>query len=220
MLLVLPTIVAILFWRLQILRRYRLARWLLAPFVYVGAAVLGLIVGQNLGWYTDIAPSRAQYTVKLADWKNHPDVKSARQIYDEIRIGIKEKKYITKVRKYDVESPSCATYPIKSETLVLDTANRVRLYQLEQIGSHREPFTVERYYDSTGTLRFVYVDRVITNVRIYLNSAGNVIWAVEQNGEKFTTYDSSNEDWEMKPNSANMAREEFQGQQLCQEITK
>src|SRR2546421_12614414 len=104
--------------------------------------------------------------------------------------------------------------------LVLDSQNRLRLYQIEQIGSDRESFTVERYYDVRGTLRFVYVDRVITNIRIYLNGAGNVVWAVEQHENKFTVFESDKEDWEMNPNTANKANEEFQEQRLCPEITK
>jgi len=66
----------------------------------------------------------------------------------------------------------------------------------------------------------VFVERRFSNVRIYLNNAGNVFWAVEQSNSKFTVFDSSNEDWEMKPNTARKAREEFQAEQLCPEITK
>jgi len=156
----------------------------------------------------------------MEDWKNHPDVNEVRVIYDEIKNAIKDNIYKTKTRRFNVESPSCSTYPIKSEMLVLDSQNRPRLYQVEQIGSDRESFTVERYYDVKGTLRFVYVDRVITNIRIYLNGAGNVVWAVEQHENKVTVFESDKEDWEMNPNTANKAKEEFQEQRLCPEITK
>ncbi|HYT03629.1 MAG TPA: hypothetical protein VEM13_01955 [Gemmatimonadales bacterium] len=128
------------------------------------------------------------------------------------------KAYITpKQEGLMLSQPSCSTYPIKSEMLVLDSENRPRLYQVEQMGSDRESFTVERYYDVKGTLRFVYVDRVITNIRIYLNGAGKVVWAVEQHENKFTVFDSGNEDWEVNPNTANKAKEEFQEQRSCPE---
>lgn len=202
------------------MRRHRVARWLLVPFVYLGVAVAGIFVGATFGWYGEIGSSRAQYAVKLEDWKNHPGVKAVREIYDEVKTGINDKKYKSRIRRFDIESASCATYPIKSQTLVSDIADRVRLYKIEQIGSHRESFTVERYYDSNGKLRFVFVQRLFSNVRIYLNNAGNVFWAVEQSNNMFTVFDSSNEDWEMRPNNEKEAREEFQAQQLCSEITK
>jgi len=219
-LLILPTIATVLFWRSQILRRYRVARWLLAPFVYLGVAALGIIVGVNLGWYTGIGSSRAQYTVKLEDWKNHPDVREVRAIYDEIKIGTKENKYKTRTRNYNVESPSCSTYPTKSKTLVVDEANRPRMLKVDQIISHREVLTVERYYDKTGRLRFVLVDHTSGPTRIYLNTEGKVFWAVGQDGEKFTVGDSSPGDWETKPSNATVAKDMFNESGSCPEITK
>ena len=84
-------------------------------------------------------------SVSIDNWTNHPDVKEVRTIYDEIRSGIKYKKYRTTLRRFNVESPLCSTYPVKSEILTVDSENRPRLYQLEQLGSHREPFTVEHF---------------------------------------------------------------------------
>lgn len=162
----------------------------------------------------------AEYALKLEDWKHHPDVKAVREIYDEIKAGIKDNSYKSRTRKFDVESASCESHPLKSETLVSDTAGRVRLYKIEQLGSHREPFTIERYYDSNGQLRFVFVERLFSNERVYLNSAGNVFWAVEQRNNKLTVSDSSSDDWEMRPNSARKAKEEFGARQRCPEITK
>jgi len=158
--------------------------------------------------------------VSIDNWTNHPDVKEVRTIYDEIKRGIKDKKYKTKARRFNVESPLCSTYPVKAELLTVDGENKPRLYQVEQIGSHREPFTVGRYFDPKGALRFVYVDRVISSVRIYLNRESKVFWAVKKNGDKLTAFDSNNDDWETKPNSASGAREAFQEQQLCPEIEK
>jgi len=219
-LLAFPSIATAVFWLSSVSRRYRTARWLLAPCIYLGVVAFQIIVGVNLGWFADNKRSPAQYAVTMEDWKNHPDVNEVRVIYDEIKNGIRANIYRTKIRRFNVESASCSTYPIKSEMLVLDSQNRPRLYQIEQIGSDRESFTVERYYDVKGTLRFVYVDRVITNSRIYLNGAGNVVWAVEQHENKFTVFESDKEDWEMNPNTANKAKEEFQEQRLCPEITK
>ncbi len=202
------------------MRRYRVARWLLAPFVYLGVAALGVIVGINFGWYTHIGSSRAQYSVKLEDWKNHPDVREVRAMYDEIKIGIKENKYKAKTRNYDVESPSCPTYPIKSETLVVDEANRPRMLKVDQIISHREVLTEERYYDKAGRLRFVFVDHASGPTRIYLNTEGKVFWAIEQDGDKFTVGDYSTGDGETEPNNATVAKKVFNADGSCPEIAK
>ena len=206
-LLALPTIATILFWRLPLLRGRRAARWLLAPCVYLGVAALGLVVGIKLGWYADIGSRRARYTVQLEDWKNHPDVKDVRAICDEIRAGVKENRYKTKTRTFDVESPSCPAYPIQSETLATDEANRPRMLKTAQIKSHRELFAAERYYDTAGRLRFVYVENFPGNIRIYLNAEGKVFWAVEQDGDKFTVGDYSTGDWPTETNNATAAEE-------------
>jgi len=219
-LLALPTIAAVLFLRSPILRRHRVARWLLAPCVYLGVAALGLIVGVNLGWYTDIGASRAQYAVKMEDWKDHPEVKDVRVMYDEIKAGIKENRYKTKTRNFNVESPLCSTYPIKSKTLAIDEANRPRMLKTDQIKSHREVFTVERYYDKTGKLRFVFVDNATENSRIYLNVKGQVFWSVEQDGDKFTVGDHSTGDWVTEPSNATAAKEVFNEDGSCPEIAK
>ena len=219
-LLALPTIATILFWRLPVLRRHRVARWLLAPCVYLGITSLGLIVGVNLGWFTHNKRSPAQYAVTMEDWKNHPDVKEVRVIYDEIKNGIKENRYKTKTRNFDVESPACSTYPIKSETLVIDEANRPRMLKTDQIKSHRESFTVEQYYDTAGRLRFVFVDHASGPTRIYLNTEGKVFWAIEQDGDKFTVGDYSTGDWETEPNNATVAKKVFNADGSCPEIAK
>ena len=158
--------------------------------------------------------------VTIDTWTNHPGIKEVRAIYNEIESGIKQKKYRTTVRRFDIHSPLCATYPVKSETLTVDSQNRPRLYRLEQLGSHGEPFTVGRYYDAKGSLRFVYVDRSVSSLRIYLNGDGDVFWAVEKNADKFTAFDSKSGDWETKPRRADGAREAFQERQLCPEIKK
>jgi len=120
-LIVLPSVATAVFWRSSVSQRHRLARWLLVPCIYLGVIAFQIIVGVNVGWFTDIKRSPAQYTVTMEDWKNHPDVKEVRVIYDEIKNGIKENKYKTQTRRFNVESSSCSTYPVKSEMLVLDS---------------------------------------------------------------------------------------------------
>jgi len=202
------------------MRPHKVARWLLAPFVFLGVATLGIFAGIYFGWYTDIRPSHAEYAVKLEDWKNHPEVKEVRAIYDQIQSGMRGKKYKTKTRSYDIDSPSCPTYPIKSETLVVDEGDRPRLLKIDQIISHRELLSVERYYDTAGRLRFVFVDHASGPTRIYLNAEGKVFWAVEQGGDKFTVGDYSTGDWETEPNNAKAAKGAFNEAGSCPEITK
>ncbi len=221
-LLALPSVATILFWRLPILRRHRVARWLLAPGVYLGVAALGIIVGISLGWFTDDLGRRpAQYAVKMENWKNDPYVKEVRAIYDEIRAGVKDHRYEIKTRNFDVESSLCSSpYPINSKSLVEDEANRVRMLKIVQVISHRELLPVERYYDTAGKLRFVYVDYGSNNARIYLNAEGKVFWAVEQNGNNFTVGDYTNEDWPIKPSDAADAKEGFRSDESCPEVKK
>lgn len=164
------------------------------------------------------APEAAPYSLTLENWQNHPGVREVRDLYQEVNNGLKEGKYRAKERRFDVDAPSCDTYPVKSEMLVLDPHDQPRLYRIERIGSHREPYKVERYYDSQGTLRFVFVDRLISKVRIYLNREGKVFWAVGQSGNQFTRIDAGNEDWEAKPGTAKGAKDEFEGRQPCPEI--
>ena len=162
----------------------------------------------------------AQYALTLDNWKNHQNVKEVRDIYNEIKYGINNNIYTSKNREFDVKSSLCATYPIKSESIFIDVNNRLRLYKIEQIGSHREPFVVERYYDTNGVLRFVFVNYTFSNVRIYIDSSGNIIWAVEQSNNKFTVFDSANGDWEVRPDTAKEAGKAFKEPQSCPEIKK
>jgi len=157
--------------------------------------------------------------IGLDNWITQQDVKGVRVIYEEIQAGLMNKRYKIITKRFDTESPSCSTYPVKSIALVKDDRNRVRKLFIEQIGSHRESFTIDRYYDINGVLRFVYVDRLISNVRIYLDSKGMVFWAVEKNNRETREYSSNNDDWETKPISASGALKEFQNKQLCPEIT-
>jgi len=221
-LLALPSVATILFWRLPILRWHRVARWLLAPGVYLGVAALGIIVGISLGWFTDgIGRRPAQYAVKMENWKNDPHVKEVQAIYDEIRAGVKNSRYEIETRNFDVESSLCSSsYPITSKSLVEDEANRVRMLKIVQVISHRELLPVERYYDTAGTLRFVYVDYGSNNVRIYLSAEGKVFWAVEQDGNKFTVGDYTNEDWQTQPSDAVDANEGFRSDESCPEVKK
>ena len=164
--------------------------------------------------------AKSKPQIRLDNWMSHQDVNNVRVIYKDIQTGIHTKRYNITTKRFDTESPSCATYPIKTEALVRDSRNRVRKLSIEQIGSHREPFTIDRYYDSNGVLRFVYVDRLTSSVRIYLDSKGKVFWAVEKNDNETREYSSNNDDWETKPISASGAVKFFQDKQLCPEIDR
>ena len=218
-LVVIPAIATTMLWRSPVLRRHRVARWLLAPCIYIGVAAFNLFVVTNLGLAPSDIPIRPQYSVRIEDWKNHPDVKEVRMIYDEIRNGIKNNKFKSKLKKFNINSEICSSspYPLKEKLLVSDTENRIRMYQVEQIShrTYKESFTVERYYDSSGMLRFVFVDRNSSNVRIYLNSVGKIVWSVDQYNNTFTVGDTGDEDWEVTPKSADDAKMEFMEQESC-----
>ena len=158
---------------------------------------------------------RPKPPVTLENWQNHPDVKEVRAIQTAISNGIKNKKYMTSVRRFRVESPRCPEpYPMISETLYLDAQNRVVLYHVVQMGSDEESFTIDRYYDANGMLRFFFLDRVLSNVRIYFDRNGKQLWAVEQNGDEFTV----SQGWETAPDTASAAQRAFREQQPCPEL--
>lgn len=220
-LLVLPTVATVLFLLTPFARTYPRVRGLLSRFVYVGSAALGLMVGVNLGLIKKIDAREApRYRVTMKGWRSHPDVREVRAIYDEIKSSMKSKAYQVTTRNFDVDSPSCATYPVREESLAADPEGRVRLYRVEQIISHREPMTIERYYDAKGVLRFVFEKMPASTVRIYLDGAGSVLWAVEQSGDEDTVYAASAEDWEMKPGTGKAAKDEFLAPQPCPELTR
>lgn len=151
----------------------------------------------------------------LESWKNHPDVKEVRAIETEISNSIRKKRYSVKKRLFRVRSPRCSEpYPMISETLYIDAKNRVVLYHIKQMGSDEESFTIDRYYDRNGKLRFFFLDRVTSNSRIYFDHDGAQFWAVDQEGDKF----SISQGWETEPLTANDARKAFLEQQPCPEM--
>ena len=161
------------------------------------------------------APGGEKPPVTLENWKNHRDVKEVRAIQIAISDGIKNKKYRTKVRRFRVESPRCPEpYPMISETLYADAKNRVVLYHIVQMGSDEESFRIDRYYDTNGILRFFFLDRVLSNVRIYFDRNGKQFWAVDQNRDQFTL----SEGWETEPDTATAAQNAFREQQPCPEL--
>lgn len=166
--------------------------------------------------------------IALENWETHPDVKEVRAIYDEINRGIKNKKYKTRVRRWNINTEICSgAYPIENKMLVLDGKGRVRKYHYRQQGSDQELFDVDHYYDINGHLRFVFVDRTIQRYRIYFNREGKVFWATETesffdniHNDKITRYEAGDGDWETKPNNPQEAKEAFEAQEPCPEIKK
>ena len=164
------------------------------------------------------AQPQAGPEINIDNWLKHPEILEIRKIFNTIAKGKESGTYKSEERNFDTESTDCSTYPVKSETLVLDNKDRVRMYGIVQLGPHREPFQIIRYYDTHGTLRFVFVDRYITSIRIYLGPAGKVFWAVEKNESKLTRLQYDNEDWETKPPQARDAKIAFYEPQSCPEI--
>jgi hypothetical protein len=153
--------------------------------------------------------------VTLDNWKTHPAIKEVDAIHDEIETGISDRRFRIKMRRFDTDSPTCGRYPSKSKTLAIDADRHLRLYQIEQLGPRNEPITLSRYYDDQGKLRFVYGDNTVTSLRIYLDSAGQVFWGVEQSGDKYTKADPTYNYWETNPRNASGARDEYLSQESC-----
>src|SRR5438132_14154297 len=105
-LLAFPSIATAVFWPSPVSRRYRTARWLLAPCIYLGVVAFQIIIVVNLGWFADNKRSPPQYAVTMEAWKNHPDVNEVRELYDEIKNGIRANIYRTNIKRFSVESAS------------------------------------------------------------------------------------------------------------------
>jgi hypothetical protein len=153
--------------------------------------------------------------VTLENWEKHPAIKEVREIQRAINREVKNKKYRTKSRRFKIESPRCRTsYPMVSEAVYYNAQNRVALYHVIQMGSHEEMYSIDRYYDNNGILRFFFLDRITSKVRIYFDRNGKQIWAVDQNGDEY----SESQGWETEPETASAVLKAFREQQSCPEL--
>jgi hypothetical protein len=161
--------------------------------------------------------------ITLENWVNHPDVKEVRAIQTAISNGAKNKKYTVRTRRFDVESLQCsAPYPLMSKTLYLDANNRPVWYHQEQLSFDDEIATYDRYYDANGKLRFYFLDRVLSSVRVYFDRDGKEFLAIKKDGDRVTLLNPDNWEtsWETAPNTAAEALEAFGWPQECPEVKK
>ncbi len=158
--------------------------------------------------------------ITIENWTNHADVAEILRIYNEIQRDIKNGKYSENRKDYDVNAVSCAIYPIKQKLIEVSKSGIVRKFTIIQIISHREPLLIERYYEINGVLRFVFTKRGGSEIKIYLNSNGDVVWAVEKDGNEFVRVDSEKGDWETVPSTSKAALEEYNRDEGCPQINK
>lgn len=157
--------------------------------------------------------------VTLENWRTHPRIAEIRTIYEEIQKERARGRGTTSTRRFDYDSPACqATYPIQATSLWRDEAGRPRAYVVDQTVSHRELMRIERYYDSEGRLRFIFVDRFPGETRLYLGSEGAVLWSVSRNDGADAIDPHDRDDWETRPATAAEARAEFEGAADCPEV--
>ena len=74
---------------------------------------------------------------------------------------------------------------------------------------------IERFYDKNGTLRFIFKKSILDELRIYLNSKGEVIWSVEKRGNVYTRSDYDIGDWETEPSISKKAFELYNRVSEC-----
>ena len=121
----------------------------------------------------------------LKNWASHPSIIAIRDIYKETNVKRKSGEYTTERRRFDVRSPQCGDEPVRELILVRDDRQRVRLFVKVSVSKKGEPYTVHRYYDARGKLRFISSGSIMVSHRLYLNESGKVFWSLEKDYMKY-----------------------------------
>jgi len=149
--------------------------------------------------------------VSIDNWMNNKDISKIREIYKQVQSS----RYDRAKKIFNTNSTKCSTYPIKEKSILVDNSGVIRKLSVTQLISHREPLLIERYYDSSGVIRFIFTKSLISEIRIYLNDTGDVIWAVTKDNSKFSKADYTNSDWETKPSRSKDAKLFYNESEKC-----
>jgi hypothetical protein len=114
--------------------------------------------------------------ITKTNWQQHPEIKAARQIYQNIEAAISGKRLKRSGRKFDYCQPGEDSLRLK----FTDSAGKISKYTLER-GSDDSSITMNHYYDTEATLRFVFITGGAVNGsklehRIYFDANGKRIW--------------------------------------------
>ena len=104
-----------------------------------------------------------------------PDIKKVRALYAQIESSVKSGKYLHQSRSFEYCQPS-----ITERTIYTDSNGTPRLYILSG-GSDDHAEDSKYYYDSVGTIRFIFVSVGAVNganeeKRIYFDERGKQIY--------------------------------------------
>jgi len=114
------------------------------------------------------------------NWINHEDIVEIRDIYYYIESYITNDDVIVKTKEDSYDVPYEPTY----KELYLSNENKVIKYY-EEAGSDDSAIATSYYYDSAGSLRFVFITGGAVNGtsiehRIYFNENGDNIWEIQR----------------------------------------
>lgn len=147
------------------------------------------------------------------NWLKHPLIAEVRKIYKEVKREIKRGDLT--IDRQDFTKLPCdrGTYPLERKEIATDKKGQIRMYAFAQRISHGDLWTVEHYYDRSGTLRFMYMSnesKIYTTIenRIYLDSRGRVIWDVKKEGRKTTYGEIAADPYMVQAKTAALAKKE------------
>ncbi len=118
--------------------------------------------------------------ITTENWINHEDIVEIRDIYYDIESYVTSDDVIIKTKEDSYDVPYDPTY----KELFLSQENKVIKYY-EEAGSDDSATASSYYYDSTGSLRFIFITGGAVNGtsiehRIYFNEKGENIWEIQR----------------------------------------
>ena len=156
----------------------------------------------------------------MKNWASHPSIVAIRDMYKETNANRKSGAYTTERRRFDVRSAQCGDEPVRELILVRDDRQRVRLFVKVSVSRKGEPYSVHRYYDASGKLRFVSSGSIMVSYRNYLDKSGKVFWSLEKDYMKYRPGKLDNSSGLTSPLRAKDVPAIFNAAQSCPSIDK
>jgi len=156
----------------------------------------------------------------MKNWASHPSIVAIRDMYKETNANRKSGTYTTERRRFDVRSAQCGDEPVRELILVRDDRQRVRLFVKVSVSRKGEPYSVHRYYDASGKLRFVSSGSIMVSYRNYLDKSGKVFWSLEKDYMKYRPGKLDNNSGLISPLRAKDTPALFHAAQSCPSIDK
>lgn len=123
--------------------------------------------------------------ITASTWEHHPDIESARAVYQEVRAALEAKRLTAR------EAHDCSE-EFTNYTRFADADGTTRLLEWK-FGGEDSAQAVESYYDAAGRLRFVFVKvgavpSAWVEARFWLDARGRLLWKTRATGGEGPTY--------------------------------